>query len=52
MLALPRQTDAGIGHVFLEKEAARHTLALGPEGPRLTKERNKIWKIRNLGAFL
>jgi len=41
MLALPRQMDAGRGHVFLEMAAARHILSLGLEELHLKKKKGK-----------
>ena len=38
MHALPRQMDAGIGRVFLEKAAARHILSLDLAGHSLRKK--------------
>ena len=44
MLALPRQMDAGIGRVFLEKEPPRHILSLGLAGHCLRKNKQKKTK--------
>lgn len=46
MHALPRQMDADIGRVFLEKAAARHILSLGLEELRLKKKTKKKKKER------
>ena len=40
MHALPRQMDAGIGRVYLEKAAARHILSLDLAGHSLRKKKN------------
>lgn len=46
MHALPRQMDADIGRVFLEKAVARHILSLGLEELRLKKKTKKKKKER------